>query len=68
MTKLNRLINRARFLTIGSIGVIQALREGLDFNCPCMGSVLDVPLSTVTLTEDISMVIMALVLLIMRLF
>lgn len=55
-------------LTIGSIGVIKALREGLDINCPCMGSILDVPLSTVTLTEDISMVVMAFILLIMRLF
>ncbi|GGI93181.1 GNAT family N-acetyltransferase [Legionella impletisoli] len=52
-------------LTIGSIGVIQALQKGLDINCPCMGTVLDVPLSTVTLTEDIGMAFMALVLLIM---
>ena len=43
----------------GALGVIAALRQGLDINCPCMGSVLDVPLSTVTLTEDIGMVVMA---------
>lgn len=52
-------------LTIGSVGVIQALQRGLDINCPCMGTVLDVPLSTVTLTEDIGMALMALILLIM---
>ncbi|MAE50726.1 MAG: hypothetical protein CMH27_02840 [Micavibrio sp.] len=46
-------------MTIGMIGVIDALRQGLDINCPCMGSVLDVPLSTVTLTEDAGMAIMA---------
>lgn len=50
-------------LTFGSIGVIKALQQGLDINCPCMGSILNVPLSTVTLTEDIGMVIMALMLL-----
>lgn len=55
-------------LTIGSIGVIQALQKGLDINCPCMGTVLDVPLSTVTLTEDIGMALMAFMLLIMRIF
>ncbi|MBN47516.1 MULTISPECIES: MauE/DoxX family redox-associated membrane protein [unclassified Methylophaga] len=48
-------------LGFGAIGVILALRKGLDINCPCMGSILDVPLSTVTLTEDIGMVLMALV-------
>ncbi len=55
-------------LSFGSIGVIKALQEGLDINCPCMGSVLDVPLSTVTLTEDLAMVLMALLLLIMTIF
>jgi len=48
-------------LGFGAIGVILALRKGLDINCPCMGSILDVPLSTVTLTEDIGMVVMALI-------
>ncbi len=50
-------------MTIGTIGVITALKKGLDINCPCMGSVLNVPLSTVTLTEDISMVIMSIIML-----
>lgn len=52
-------------LGIGAIGVVKALREGLDINCPCMGSILDVPLSTVTLTEDLGMAAMALVMLFM---
>jgi hypothetical protein len=46
-------------MAVGAVGVILALRRGLDINCPCMGSVLDVPLSTVTLTEDLSMGLMA---------
>lgn len=47
------------FMAIGSFGVIRALRAGLDVRCACMGTVLDVPLSTVTLSEDIGMGIMA---------
>lgn len=51
-------------MVVGSAGVISALREGLDINCPCMGTVLKVPLSTVTLVENITMAVMALALLI----
>lgn len=49
--------------SVSGIGVIIALRKGLDLRCACMGSVLKVPLSTVTLTEDISMIIMSIALL-----
>lgn len=48
------------FMGIGAIGVIRALRAGLDVRCACMGTVLDVPLSTVTLSEDLAMGLMAL--------
>jgi hypothetical protein len=40
---------------LGAVGVIRALRRGLDIRCACMGTVLNVPLSTVTLSEDIVM-------------
>ncbi|ABC27585.1 conserved hypothetical protein [Hahella chejuensis KCTC 2396] len=53
-------------LSFGAAGVLSALRKGLDINCPCMGTVLDVPLSTVTLTEDLGMAAMALMLILMR--
>lgn len=43
----------------GAAGVLLALRRGLNITCPCMGNILKVPLSTVTLTEDIAMVVMA---------
>lgn len=46
-------------LGFGAIGVIRALRRGLDVDCACMGSVLRVPLSTIALTEDLGMVAMA---------
>jgi hypothetical protein len=48
----------------GATGVALALRRGLDIACPCMGNILSVPLSTVTLTEDAVMVVMAALLLI----
>ncbi len=45
----------------GALGVVKALRQGLDVDCACMGSVLRVPLSTVALTEDLTMAAMAVV-------
>ncbi len=48
----------------GAAGVVQALRRGLDINCPCMGTILSVPLSTVTLFEDIVMAAMAFMMLV----
>lgn len=53
-------------LGVGAVGVIMALMRGLDVRCACMGTVLDVPLSTVTLIEDLGMVAMALILLFSR--
>jgi hypothetical protein len=49
--------------TFGVVGVVLALHRGLNIACPCMGNVLSVPLSTVTLTEDVLMVAMAIMLL-----
>ncbi|MBP9841097.1 MAG: hypothetical protein KBC64_01575 [Simkaniaceae bacterium] len=48
---------------IGAVGVVIALRAGLELKCACMGTVLDVPLSTVTLVEDLGMGFMALLML-----
>jgi hypothetical protein len=49
--------------TFGAFGVFLAVRRGLEIACACMGNVLSVPLSTVTLTEDVLMSTMALMLL-----
>ena len=46
-------------MVFGSLGVINALRKGLDLECACMGTVLSVPLSTVALLEDLGMAAMA---------
>ena len=50
-------------MAVSAIGVVKALRKKLDVRCACMGTILDVPLSTVTLSEDIVMGLMALFLL-----
>lgn len=52
---------------ISAIGVIKALRKGLNVKCACMGTILDVPLSTVTLSEDIVMGVMAVSMLVLQL-
>ncbi|MES2344618.1 MAG: MauE/DoxX family redox-associated membrane protein [Chlamydiota bacterium] len=46
-------------MIVGTIGVIKALMQHLDVRCACMGTLLNVPLSTVTLVEDIAMGLMA---------
>jgi len=43
----------------GATGVIIALQKGLNTNCACLGSTLKVPLSTIAVTENISMVVMS---------
>lgn len=44
---------------IGGLGVMRAILRGLDTQCACMGTFLQVPLSTVSLTENLAMVLMA---------
>jgi methylamine utilization protein MauE len=48
-------------MTASAVSVIRALKAGLDTRCACMGTALNVPLSTVTLTEDIAMGLMAII-------
>jgi len=56
----------AGLLVFGALGVVSALRRGLDIECACMGTVLHVPLSTVALVEDLGMAGMAGAMLAMR--
>jgi cation transport ATPase len=49
-----------------SLGVINSLLKKQKFQCACLGTVLKVPLSSITLIEDLTMVILAGVALIMR--
>jgi copper chaperone CopZ len=44
---------------IGSIGVIQSLMKRTPFQCACLGTIIKLPLSKVTLFEDLLMVAMS---------
>lgn len=46
-------------MKIGALGVLNALREGRDLQCACLGNVFNVPMTKVTLFEDILMATMA---------
>lgn len=52
----------------GAAGVVQALRENLDIYSSRLGSILKVPLSTVSLVEDIGVAVLAVLMFVMRSF
>lgn len=49
-----------------SIGVINSLFRKQQFHCACLGTIIKVPLSSISLVEDLLMVAMALLMLIWR--
>ncbi len=63
---LPEVTNFATLLLMGfsSLGVIVALRAKRTIRCACLGTVLNLPMSTVTLVEDLAMAGMAAVMLI----
>jgi diacylglycerol kinase len=42
-----------------AIGVIQAVMNKRKIRCACLGAVFQLPMSTVTIVEDVGMVLMA---------
>lgn len=46
-------------MSVSSIGVIQSLIKKTSFQCACLGTVIKLPLSKVTLVEDLLMVLMS---------
>ncbi len=52
-------------MSISTIGVAQALRKNQKFQCACLGVVFKIPMTKVTLIEDILMGVMALIMLIL---
>lgn len=46
-------------MAISAIGVVQSLLAKRKIRCACLGTVFNLPMSTVTLAEDVSMVVMA---------
>ena len=57
MTNLVTLV----VMCVGSLGVVQSLLNGRKIRCACLGSVFVLPMSTVTLLEDVVMAVMAVV-------
>ncbi len=47
-------------MTVGSIGVFKELARGSKIKCACLGTYIKLPLTTVSLVEDVGMGIMAL--------
>jgi copper chaperone CopZ len=52
-------------MTVGSLGVIVTLRRWEQIQCACLGTVIQLPMSTVTLIEDAGMALMAAIMLAM---
>ncbi len=50
-------------MLLGSFGVIDALRSNRKIQCACLGTVFKLPMSKVTLIEDLSMAVMAMLML-----
>jgi len=44
---------------ISTVGVVQSLIRKVDFQCACLGTIIKLPLSKVTLFEDLLMVVMS---------
>lgn len=53
------LIWTAGLMLFSALGVLNARRKKLDLRCACLGTFIDVPLTHVTLIEDIGMALMA---------
>lgn len=51
-------------MAFSALGVVKAVMAGLDIRCACMGTKLDLPLSTVSIVENLGMGIMSLFVLI----
>lgn len=49
----------------GTIGVVQEIRKRSGIHCACLGNVIQLPLSTVSLVEDLGMALMAVAMIIM---
>ena len=53
-------------MIVGSIGVWQAVRANQKIQCACLGTVFDLPMSSVTVIENGTMALMAIVMLVSR--
>lgn len=63
---LSLITNGVTFIVMGisTIGVLQSVLNKNKIQCACLGTVFNLPMSTVTLVEDLLMVVMALIMII----
>ena len=61
LNQLPVFTNLATIIVMGisSIGVIQSIMNKRKIQCACLGTVFNLPMSTITLVEDLLMVVMA---------
>ncbi len=52
-------------MLLGSMGVLRALLDKKAIRCACLGTVLKLPMTTVTLVEDLGMAVMAAIMLVL---
>jgi len=55
MTNLTTLL----LMSVSTVGVVQTLRAKRQIQCACLGTVFDLPMSTVTVVENVTMAVMA---------
>ncbi len=53
-------------MLVGAAGVLQALRQRRAVRCACLGTALNLPMTKVTLVEDLSMAVMAATMLVLN--
>ena len=53
-------------MSVGTVGVVKSLLHKKQIQCACLGTVFNLPMSKVTLIEDLLMVLMALAMLILE--
>jgi hypothetical protein len=46
-------------MSFSALGVLQALIKGQHLRCACLGTLLNIPISSITLVEDLLMLLMA---------
>jgi hypothetical protein len=67
MTRLFSNRSRVTFalMSFSALGVIKAVANKTQIQCACLGTVFKLPMSTVTIVEDVGMVLMAVLMLAM---
>lgn len=46
-------------MSVSAVGVIKSIKSGMNIKCACLGTALNVPLSTVSIIENVGMGVMA---------